>query len=247
KDASIIIWDTVSGRKVHHFKEGPFGEPKPDAGHNKAVNRIAFSPDGRRIASASSDGTAKIWDVETGKVLLTFTGHSGEVLGVAFRSDGAQVASCGEDRRIRLWDPQTGQEKEFLEVFWVQEDVKKKAERKEMRRGIRNPEDKPVVQVVYNTDGKRLATTTFGGRGQQGHWAIRIGDAGTGREERKLEGPDSRDGLFRAFAGDRELLVAPPGYGMVRWDLEGAPVRLASEPVPQPGSIVLSADGVHHA
>ena len=56
---------------------------------------IAFGPDGTRMASASADGTVRVWDTSTGKPIVVFSGHEGVVNGVAFHPDGHRIASCG--------------------------------------------------------------------------------------------------------------------------------------------------------
>src|SRR5205823_752438 len=75
------------------------------------VNSLAFRPDGEQIATAGGDGTVKVWDVRSGKVIQTLPGHRRYVFSVAFRPpDGRYLASAGADRTIRLWDLRTGQE-----------------------------------------------------------------------------------------------------------------------------------------
>ncbi|VAW31616.1 High-affinity carbon uptake protein Hat/HatR [hydrothermal vent metagenome] len=79
------------------------------SGHDGAVNDIAFSGDGSLLATASSDGTAQLWDVRSGEALRVFSGHSGPVLSVSLNGDGSRLATGSVDRTIKLWDTTTGQ------------------------------------------------------------------------------------------------------------------------------------------
>jgi len=64
---------------------------------------VAFSPDGRLLASASEDKTVRLWDPVTGQHQRTLTGHAGPVRSVAFSPDGRLLASAGDDGTVRLW------------------------------------------------------------------------------------------------------------------------------------------------
>jgi WD40 repeat protein len=83
-------------------------------GHTALVWDVAFSPDGRLLATASWDGTARLWDPATGEHLRTLTGPDGEVLAVAFSPDGRLLATGGRDGAVRLWDPATGEHRHTL-------------------------------------------------------------------------------------------------------------------------------------
>ena len=63
------------------------------------VNGVAFSPDGERLASAGGDGTVKIWNSRTGKVIQTFAAHTDSVVSVAFHPDGKHLASAARTGR----------------------------------------------------------------------------------------------------------------------------------------------------
>ncbi len=81
------------------------------SGHTNYVSGVAWSPDGpdgKRIASASGDGTVQVWNAQTGSKIYTYRGHSGDVLCLAWSPDGKYIASGGLDTTVQVWDASDG-------------------------------------------------------------------------------------------------------------------------------------------
>jgi WD40 repeat protein/transcriptional regulator with XRE-family HTH domain len=120
--------------------------------HDAEVWSVAYSPDGKRIATASQDKTAKIWNATTGELLLTLRGHSASVNGIAYSPDGKHIATTSDDHTARLWDAATGEELLTLSghTDWV-------------------------YRIAFSPDGTRLVTTS-------NDKTARVWDAQTGKE-----------------------------------------------------------------
>ena len=94
-DKTARIWDAATGK--------PIGEPLK--GHEDAVRSAAFSPDGKRIVTASSDKTARVWDAESGKPIgEPLKGHEDEVRSAAFSPDGKRIVTASDDKTARVWE-----------------------------------------------------------------------------------------------------------------------------------------------
>ena len=91
------LWDIRTGKCLHLLE-----------GHSGWIWSVAFSPDGRTLASASTDCTIKLWDISTGICLLTLEEHTGWVMSVAFSPQGNTLVSGSGDETIKLWDLETG-------------------------------------------------------------------------------------------------------------------------------------------
>ncbi|AET38220.1 Rsa4p Ecym_2498 [Eremothecium cymbalariae DBVPG len=96
-DFTMYLWNPLKGTK-------PLTRM---TGHQKLVNHVAFSPDGRYIVSASFDNSIKLWEGSSGKFISTFRGHVASVYQVAWSSDCRLLVSCSKDTTLKVWDVRT--------------------------------------------------------------------------------------------------------------------------------------------
>ena len=105
---SLRVWDTETGRQLVEWNVSP--ENPPYVPHFGSIIDVAFSPQGRYLASVGQDHTAKVWDIETGTQLLDIDIFLNDVLTVDWSPDGGQFATAGADGRAIVWDWATGRE-----------------------------------------------------------------------------------------------------------------------------------------
>jgi WD40 repeat protein len=100
------VWPLERGNRQAFGEECLFVTGKTHKtleGHKEAVRSIAFSPDGRTLATGSADGPAKLWDTATGALRSTLTGHTDLINSVAFSPDGRTLATASDDSTAKLW------------------------------------------------------------------------------------------------------------------------------------------------
>jgi WD40 repeat protein len=202
--------------------------------HGAQVRALAFSPDGRWLASASHDQTVSVWEVSSGRERARCLGHEADVLTVAWSPDGKQLISGAADGTVRFWDATTGQERHSLryktdaiESLAFSPDGKHlalggddgvvrflDASRHEVSRLT---QDRGVRCLAWSADGKRLATNGA-------KESVSIWDPQTGIILRTL-GTDHTQCL--AFAPTGRQLVTREAEGVFRlWDTDsGKQVR----------------------
>jgi WD40 repeat protein len=153
------------------------------------VNCVAFSPDGKVLASCTYDGAVRLWNASTGKELHKLLDSSRAVWQVAFFPDGRRLAGAGYANELRLWDVATG--KELILNTPVEQFT-------------------PCSCLAVSPNGKLVATTSAAGN-------VLLWDVGEGSVVRKLEADDpypkavvfSPDGKFLAAAGEDRQGMAP--------------------------------------
>ena len=128
----------------------------PRLRHGGKVNALSFSPDGKRLATASDDNTVIVWDLGNGRDLLTYRGHKDKVKAVAFSPDGTLLASAG-GADVVLWDAKTGKEKLTLQGHTGS-----------------------VTCIAYRPDGKALASAGSEDK------SVHVWDLETGKEKVNL-------------------------------------------------------------
>lgn len=107
----IKLWDAVAG-----------AEKRTLIGHSSFVNALAFSPDGKLLASGSEDSTIILWKMTSGSILRRLNGHRKDVTSLAFATGGSTLVSASYDGTIRIWNVKTGRIQRVLQGHsgWVQ-------------------------------------------------------------------------------------------------------------------------------
>ncbi|MBW4430337.1 MAG: CHAT domain-containing protein [Pelatocladus maniniholoensis HA4357-MV3] len=143
----LTLREIVYDYRVKNFK-----------GHTHWVNGVSFSKDSKIVASASFDGTVKLWDVTTGQDIKTLKGHKSQVTSVSFSPNGKTIASASFDGTVKLWDVKTDRE---IKTF--------------------KGHNSKVLSVSFANDGKIVASASS-------DKTVKLWDVTTGQEVETFKG-----------------------------------------------------------
>lgn len=251
----LKLWDVATGRELAGVEE------------DRSIRWVVFSPDGRTLATAEHNGTAKLRDASSGAVLRTLAGHDSDGLDTAtFSPDGKILATSSWDKTVKLWDVETAREIKTLRghadhvyhVAFSPDGRTIASTSRDWTARLWDVETGEVLStlrghagVVHNAafspDGKTVATASW-------DRTVKLWDASTGEELATLEG-HTVQALAVAFAPDGRSLASVsgswgdreygPGPGELKiWDAS-THENLATVPAhsEQTFSVVYSPDG----
>jgi WD40 repeat protein len=209
--ATVQLLDLESGKASHELR------------HPMLVSSVAWSRDGKQLATACYDANVYVWEAATGRRLQVCQGHRGKVIHVAFNHEGDLLASTAWDATTRLWDPRSGEQlvqtdlrgSQFsqdgrwlaIEMPGVAVGRWEVAAAVECRRLIGHAKDSAVVSLSFAPDGRMIASATR-------YDGIRLWDSSTGRALGHLStGADIRGVAFEPSGN--HLITS--GSSISRW------------------------------
>jgi WD40 repeat protein len=198
QDTTIKLWNPKDGKFIREIK-----------GHSDTVHGLAFSPDGKVLAScgANKDKSVRLWNPDDGKEIKKLGDHKGSVYSVAFSPDGKYLASCGlgddkTESEIKIWDVKAQKEHKVLKVDKAKESLASKA---------------GILDVVFTPDGKKVISAGY-------DKVLRVWNVEDGKELKKIDPWDKKktQTIYSLDISKDGKKAVAAGYGgnLYVWELE---------------------------
>ncbi len=191
-DGTVQIWDATTGNLRLTYKGHLRTGFSQAWSGNEVVYSLAWSPDGKHIASGGDKKTIQVWDATTGNLRLTYKGHRRAVNAVAWSPDGNSITSGSSDKTVQVWNVPTGN-----------------------LRLIYKGHSSRVNTIAWSPDGQFIASG--GGDGMGKEQAMHLWDAVTGNLKLTYWG-HARVINAIAWSPDGQLIASGGEYGVDLWD-----------------------------
>jgi len=236
-DIKTIVLDKVLPELRHelevcHFTNTTQFEEKTLEGHTNNVSVISYGPNGKYLASGSSDNTIKIWNTKTGEVVLTFKKHESPVFSIDWSPDGKSIVSGSTNGTIKIWHAETG--KEILTFVGHTKNVAAVAFSSDGEYIVSGSWDKTIKTWNAKTGNEiktfsghtnNVSAVAFSPDGEyivSGSWdkTIKIWDAETGETTKTLKGHEKPVLSVYWSPDDKHIASGSSDKTIKTWDIE---------------------------
>jgi WD40 repeat protein len=234
-----------SGFVVLLFASSLFGDEIVLRGHTDKVNAVGFSPDGKKVASGSDDGTVRVWQIDGAKELHVLKGHRDVASSVGFLSDDTLVTGSGtaKDGRVLLWDLKTGKEvfrftfeggyPLFFSVSLTGKYVAVAPSRKADEIHVFDVKDRTKVRVL-DLEGRGASSLCFIGKEEElavgDHGFMHVFQVDTGKKLGSVRVAPTLRAISAIAVGEGERLALGGTVGIVCYRKDGGSILSAVDP-----------------